>query len=167
MAYALVYYPDVALDSIDRLRSKYDPQSGLIAPHITLIFPAAETLGEPELNSHITTVLSRWRPFSIRLAGLQKSWDDCLFLVAAEAKADLVRLHEELYTGPLAKELKASPYIPHVTLGVFKGDAEGYARALAEAQQLDLNCRCIVDRLELVRLSDRRDLVLSSKSFQL
>jgi 2'-5' RNA ligase len=167
MAYALVYYPDVPLDRIDRLRSKYDPQAGLIGPHITLIFPVAESVGEPELSSHITAVLNRSQPFSICLAGLEKSWDDCLFLVVTEGKAELARLHEDLYTGPLVGELKDMPYVPHVTLGVFKGDPDGYARALAEAVQLNLNYTCVVDRLDLVRLCDRRNLVLSSKSFPL
>jgi len=75
MPYALVHYPAVDLRLIDGLRSKYDPQFRLIAPHITIMFPAPDSIGERGLVAHIESVSRRWESFPIRLKGLQKSWD--------------------------------------------------------------------------------------------
>jgi hypothetical protein len=49
MVFALVYYPNIDTISINQLRRKYDPQVDLIAPHITLMFPLSESIGEKDL----------------------------------------------------------------------------------------------------------------------
>jgi hypothetical protein len=60
MSYALVHYPEINTKRIDLLRRRFDPQADLIAPHITLIFPLPETVGEPALGAHIAGVLRKW-----------------------------------------------------------------------------------------------------------
>jgi 2'-5' RNA ligase len=89
MIFALVHYPEINTERIDLLRTKYDPQAHLIAPHVTLIFPLPETVAEPALISHIEGVLLRWKPFPIRLAKLEKSLDDLLFLTPTEGAENL------------------------------------------------------------------------------
>ena len=90
MFYALVHNPAVDAVSIKQLRKKYDPQVELIEPHITIVFPVPESIGEQSLISHIQNVLLAWRPFNIHQNGLQLSWDNYLFLLVQEGKSDVI-----------------------------------------------------------------------------
>src|SRR5262249_50221617 len=140
MLYALVHYPAVDPGYIDQLRSKYDPQFRLIAPHITIMFPTPDSIGERSLVSHIESVLHRWEPFPIRLKGLRRSWDEYLFLLLNKGEWNAIRLHDEIYTGLLSEYRdEVRSFIPHVTLGAFSGKNEEYSQALKEAEQLKLN----------------------------
>ena len=102
MFYALVHYPDIDSSRIDQLRKKYDPRVALIEPHITIVFPVPESVGEQQLLSHVERVLGGWQPFPIRLKGLLQSRDNYLVLLLAEGRADIIRLHDELYADALA-----------------------------------------------------------------
>ena len=168
MIYALVHYPDVDARGIDQLREKYDPQAGLIAPHITLMFPVPESIGEENLVNHLEHVLSHWQPFPIHLRGLEKSWDDYLFLLVQEGAANIAGLHDNIYTGILAGHRNENiTFIPHLTLGVFTEDASAYPQALEEARRLDLDYRCVVDRLHLVKVNDERSRIVWNREFSL
>ena len=168
MIYALVHYPEINTERIDLLRMKYDPQADLIAPHVTLIFPLPETIDEPALISHIEGVLLSWKSFPIRLAKLEKSFDDCLFLTPTEGADELTSLHDELYTGMLAAYKNSDiPYVPHVTLGVFTAGPSIFQEALELARQLKLDYGSVVNRLCLVGLDNKRTAVVWSKEFSL
>ena len=169
MIYALVHYPDVDARGINQLREKYDPQAAWIGPHVTLMFPVPDTVvGEDNLVKHLGNVLGRWRPFPIRLRGLEKSWDDYLFLLIEEGSENIVRLHDEIYTGVLAGHCREDrPFVPHLTLGAFRGDAAAYALAFEEARRLDLDYRSLVDKLHLLKVNDERTHIVWSKEFPL
>lgn len=130
MFYALVHYPDIDTSRINQLRKRYDPQVFLIGPHITVMFPLTESVGEQDLASHIDGVLRSWRPFPIRLKGLLHSSDDYLFLLLADGSTNVIRLHGELYTGMLARYHRDDrPFVPHVTLGVVSADTTNARRS--------------------------------------
>ncbi len=183
MFYALIHYPNIDTKQINEFRRKYDPHVDLIEPHITFVFLVPESIGEAALISHIDNVLSHWRPFPIHLKGLQQAWDHWLFLILAEGNEDVTRLHRELYTGILTTYHRPDiEFIPHLGLGLFAKqdanydirnpqevslDTEKYSQALKEAQQLDLNYHCIVDRLHLVKISDDISEIVWSKEFAL
>lgn len=168
MIYALVYYPEVDTRGIDQLREKYDPQAAWIGPHVTLMFPVPESVGEDNLVNHLEEALGRQRPFPIRLRGLEKSWDDYLFLLVQEGGENVARLHDTIYTGVLAGHRNQDvAFVPHLTLGVFSKDAGAYARALEEAKGLDLDYRCVVDKLHLVKVNDERSRIVWSREFPL
>jgi 2'-5' RNA ligase len=166
--YALVHYPDVDARGINQLRERYDPQAGWIAPHITLMFPVPDSVDEDNLVNHLENVLSGRRPFPIHLQGLQKSWDDYLFLLVQEGSANIAALHDEIYTGILAGHRNENiAFIPHLTLGVFLKNASAYPQALEEAKRLDLDYRCVVDKLHLVKVNDERSRIVWSREFSL
>ena len=122
MSYALVFYPqlDAGLkESIGRIRRKYDPTAGGSKPHITVLFPVPDRIGEPQLISHIQKVLSDFSPFEIRLGGFHKSHDHWLFLTLTEGEAKVKQLYESLLTGILAEYRKHGvEFVPHVGLGL-------------------------------------------------
>jgi 2'-5' RNA ligase len=166
--YALIYYPEVDTRGIAQLRGKYDPQAVWIGPHVTLMFPVPESVGEDKLVRHLENVLGGWRSFPIRLRGLEKSWDDYLFLLIQEGGENVVRLHDAIYTGVLSGHRNEEvTFVPHLTLGVFSKDAGAYALALEEARRLDLDYRCVVDKLHLVKVNDERSRVVWSREFSL
>jgi 2'-5' RNA ligase len=168
MDYAVVHFPNIDTRPIDPFRKKYDPQAGWIEPHVTVMFPVPELVGEDALVDHLRDVLSDRRPFPVRLRGLRKSWDDYLFLTVEEGGRELVDLHGRIYTGPLAEYRKdGAPFVPHLTLGAFAKNAEGYAEALEEATRLDLDYRCVVDEVHLLKVDDDRTRVVRRRAFSL
>ncbi len=162
--YALVHYPDIELRAIQQFRQRHDPQFDLIGPHITLLFPVPDCVGEEALVCHIDQVLRGWRPFEIGLREVQIAWDDYLYLLVQEGKETLVRLHDEIYTGILREYLRADlPYIPHVTLG----KAEPPADLLDKARRLGIDARCRLDAMHLVKVNDERTKIVWSRAFSL
>lgn len=168
MIYSLVHYPNIDIHQIDLFRRKYDPQVDLIRPHLTLVFPVSEPIGENKLISHVQSVLRERHPFQVHLTGLHKSSDDYLFLLVDEGKEEIVDMHEHLYSDLLADHRQAElTYTPHITLGVFKQRRDEYQRAFDEAKQLDLNYRCVLDRLDLLKINDQRTQIVWSLQFDL
>jgi 2'-5' RNA ligase len=183
MFYALVHYPSIDIKHINQFRRKYDPHVALINPHITFVFLVPESVGEANLISHIESVLNHWQPFAIQLKGLHKAWDQWLFLILAEGNESVTRLHRELYSGILAAYYRPDiEFVPHLGLGLFARqdanydirnpqevplDVEKYSQALKEAQQLDLDYHCVIDRLLLVKISDDISRIVWSKEFPL
>jgi 2'-5' RNA ligase len=168
MFYALVHYPDIHTQQINRFRRKYDPQIDLIEPHITLMFPLPEVVAEDKLAHHIGNILGNWRPFAFHLQGLQRSWDGYLFLMIQEGRTSIARLHEEIYTGALSGyRRKDIPFEPHLTLGKFTGDAGEHDEALKEAKRMDLDYHCMMEKLNLVKINDERSHIVWSKEIRL
>ena len=81
MIFAVVHYPNLDTQRINQFRKKYDPQADLIEPHITLMFPVPESIGENNLVNHLERVLHGRERFPIHLKGLQRSRDDYLYLI--------------------------------------------------------------------------------------
>jgi len=100
------------------------------------------------------------------MKGLQQSWDEYLFLLLNKGEGDVIRLHDEIYTGlPSEYRNEVRPFIPHVTLGAFSAKSEEFALALKEAEQLKFNYECMLDRLHLIKLNDERSQIVWSKEF--
>jgi 2'-5' RNA ligase len=183
MYYALVHFPDIDTTRIEQIRAKYDPTVALIAPHITLLFPLPDTVGEAAFVQQIEQALATWKPFPIHIQGFTKSPDHWLFLTLQEGRAEVIRLNRAVYSGPLARYRRADiEFIPHIGLGLFAKpgerydprrperlglDAERYTMALREAAALKLDYRCTLDRLHLVKLSDDRTHIERGREFLL
>lgn len=184
MYYALVHYPKLENEKVEKFRKKYDPLVDVIEPHITLIFPLpANQIDESQLVDHINKTLSKWKPFDIHLTGLKKSWDCWLFLLIKKGGNSITKLHDELYTGILAKYLhKDIEFIPHISLGLFTKkktpydlsnpqavalDEEKYKSAIKEAERLNLDYRDMFDKVCLIKLNEDLSEILETKEFKL
>lgn len=136
---AVVYFPKTNLDKINAFREKYDPNSRIIPPHITIVSPFSE-ISESQLIEHVEKVTKDIKSFSIRLTGLTKTFDDCLFLLVKEGKEKIINLHDQLYSGILTPYLPTDyPFIPHITLGYF-GAKDHNLYKEAEKASFDLSC---------------------------
>lgn len=167
MKHSLLFYPKFdrkTEDDIESFRRKYDPFVDHWEPHIPFIFPVpGNRVKEEEFMQHVRAVLKNWKPFPIRLGGFEKSWDHWLLLLLKEGNEKVIALHDELYTGILAPYLRKDiKFIPHIGIALFVGkdsgysvldpkkvayDAELYARALKEAEALEIDSFDTVDKL--------------------
>jgi 2'-5' RNA ligase len=173
MYYALVFYPQ--LDSeltelIDEIRRKYDPTVDWSEPHVAVVFPVPDVVGEAEFVGHIEDVLRDWKPFEIRLGGFHKSRDHWLFLTVAKGERQVKDLYQSLYTGILEEYRRDDiEFVPHLGLGLFvkEGstydwdhpqeadlDQEKYDEALRQAKALPLGSSCVMEKLHLVKIAD-------------
>lgn len=181
MLHAFIYKLKTNVSEINQLRSKYDPYYGLIEPHITLIFPTPDSVGIQELRDHVQQIISKHTPFDIRLSGLEKSWDHWLNLLIKEGNQELIKLHDELYTGIMAPFLRNDlPFAPHVGLGLFtQGNysvfnpeaseiaGDKYQKALKEAEAMNYDFREQVDGFELISLDDKGTKIESREEFRI
>jgi hypothetical protein len=183
MYYGLAYYPDVDTKGVEQIRREYDPTVDLIAPHMGIMFPVPASIGEAALVRHLATVLTPWHSFNIRFARFEKSWDHWLLLTLLQGKDNVVRLHDQIYTGILAPHLRTDiAFVPHIALGLFVADgsryqyldpqqlpldAARYSEALRKAEDLRLDLKCLVKKLHLLVFPDDFSDVTQKRSFTL
>lgn len=179
MFYSLVNYPGINTSEIDKFREKYDSYHKLIGAHISIIFPVSDSIGEKALVDHIESTIQKWKPFQIHMKGLKKSWDHWLFLLIQEGNKEIIKLHDELYTGILAPFLRKDiEFIPHIAIGLFADnsydlrdpkkasfDKAKYERALLKAESLNLDYKTVIDKLALVKVNDDFSQIIESKDF--
>jgi 2'-5' RNA ligase len=156
----VVSYPTISNDSlawIQEIRREYDELNfSAIDPHFTLVFPIAD-LDREQLVRHVKQVISSTKAFEfvIRCAVLGNdafSKYTHVFLVPDEGYSHIVKLHDRLYTGVIANELRLDlPFVPHIGI----------------ANSTDVrSCKELVDRLndrpfEIYGSVDRVDIIWS------
>lgn len=154
--YVIAPLPLEAADAahIEAIRRVHDPQVDLVPPHFTLVFGARGADVEAA-KAHVAAVAARTAPIDWRLNRVVAA-DDYLFLMPEEGEAALRALHQALYTGPLAGDLRSDiAFAPHVTVGVLPtpDEAQHLAEILAR-RPVDIVGR--LDRLELVAFDGGR-----------
>ena len=137
--------------ALRRLRAQYHPgEAAQIGPHFTLVFGVDD--GEADRLSAALEALPA-RPFWFMLDRLARydrpppSRAAYLFAIPDDGAAELRALHDDLNPGP-----DATPFEPHLTLGVFERatEAEQVAR-IVQRQHLPIRGR--VETLSLLRRS--------------
>lgn len=141
MSLCVVNYPTISQEDlawIQSVRELHDPLFfDVVAPHFTLIFPT-EAVDESALTEHVVKTTADVHAFDFTLRCAIIGDADFLehahaFLIPDEGFSDIVRLHDRLYTGRLAGELRLDlPYLPHIGVAC--------TRDLKE-------CKAIVDQL--------------------
>ena len=142
MRIAIIAVPRFApddLERIDRIRSRYDPQRNVVAPHFTLVFPCKADPVDAVLE-RAAHVASRTVPvgFVLRSALAVKDTFTAashVFLIPDEGSSAVVALHSSLNSDQLAPIARPDIiFTPHVTVAALE---EFGAAAVAD----DLNAR--------------------------
>ncbi len=172
MYYYLISHPQLSAalaDAIDAIRNAYDPTARYFAPHVTVVFPTHDRIGLQPLTHHIEGILSRWRPFTIRLGEPERTPNHWLLLRLQKGEAEFKKLYRELHTGILEDGSARGEYRPHMSLGLFtkKGisrdwfdpresdlDPALYREAMGSVNSLPLAEDILVDRFVLGALKD-------------
>lgn len=115
---AVVMFPQSEqLGLVESLRDRFDPLAGLIAAHVTLVFPFSGEHSTVTLRTHVENVLHDRRSFLARFEGIREADDGYVFLDVTTGARELAELHDRLYTGPLAQYLSpVHDFRPHLTL---------------------------------------------------
>lgn len=123
MSLLVLAYPQIEkkdYDWIQSVRAKHDERYyHVVEPHFTIVFPLFN-IPEADLIKHVQQVTKSIKEFYfvLRCAQIVKdSFSDYtdVFLVPEEGYRIFVKLHDELYTGVLEKELRLDiPFIPHI-----------------------------------------------------
>lgn len=121
-----IAYPTLAkkdAEFIRAFRARHDQlRAQMIAPHFTMVFgstklPSADFIAHSgRIAGHTSSIR-----FCCRYAMLSSSDKDetgQVHLVPDEGYSAISRLHDKLYSGPLAGEMALDiPYVPHITIG--------------------------------------------------
>jgi len=117
---------------------------------------ATHQLEAAALAAHVTASLTTaafvcvFRHTRVELDALTGA--HCVFLVADEGANEIVALHDALYTGPLASELRTDvPYIPHVTIARCPTADEAHRIAASVG---DIAMRARIESVEVLVASD-------------
>ncbi len=122
MALVVVNYPSISehdYNWIQAIRAQHDVYYKIVSPHFTLVFPCSIT-GEAGFIRHIKQMTKGVKkiPFVSRCALVVKdhvSEYTHVFLIPDNGFSDIVKLHDRLYTGLLASELRLDiPFLPHI-----------------------------------------------------
>jgi len=137
MRIAIIAVPRFAQDDlewIDRIRSRYDPQRNVVAPHFTLVFPCKAGPVDAVLE-HAAHVASQTEPsrFVLRSARAVKDTftaSSHVFLLPDEGSSAVVALHRSLNSGHLAPIARTdTPFTPHVTVAALADPEQAAAVA--------------------------------------
>jgi 2'-5' RNA ligase len=142
MLYTLAYPTLAGADAavVEEIRRTHDPQFSVVATHFTMVF-GCDAVAEPEYLDHVQGVSRRVGPVQfvcryVMLGSGNDAGQAYVGLVPDEGWSDLSLLHDTLYRGALAQQLRLDiPFVPHMTVGAFRD------RALAKRLCDDLNGR--------------------------
>jgi 2'-5' RNA ligase len=119
----VINYPTISAEDFDwiqQIREQHDPLYwSVVAPHFTVVFPVFN-LEEKAFIHHVAQVAKEIEAFDfvLRCAVLgDDAFSDFthVFLVPDEGYSKIVKLHDRLYTGILANELRLDiPFVPHI-----------------------------------------------------
>jgi hypothetical protein len=131
----LVLRPDDA-EGVALLRKTYDPNAGVVPPHVTMVFGVDDGLESEALRwARIQVAAFATAGLRFTLATVARDYENSawyLFLMPKQIPPALAELHRRLNSGPL----QGAPDVPfdaHLTLGRFQ------ERVLAEAVARDRN----------------------------
>lgn len=124
MAKVVVAFPKLSpgdFDFIQSIRKESDElYFNVVDPHFTIIFPVFTEIDETTLINHVVEKSKRFSAFDFVLNkailnddAFSNYWH--VFLVPDQGNEEIVKLHDEIYTGILEPELRKDiPFVPHI-----------------------------------------------------
>jgi 2'-5' RNA ligase len=102
------------------IRATHDRQVAVLGPHFTLLF-GCDQVDEAVYVEHVRTVAATTMAFRFACIETEPDEDDgrgYVYLVPELGRVELMTLHDQLYTGPMASHLrKDKRFVAHITIG--------------------------------------------------
>jgi 2'-5' RNA ligase len=169
----VVNYPTISANDfawIQEIRQQEDELNfRAIDPHFTLVFPIIE-IDRATLVNHVKQSIQDIKPFEFTLrCGVlcndAFSKYTHVFLVPDEGYSNIVKLHDRLYTGIIADELRLDiPFIPHISI-TNSLDPDHCKQLVDRLNSQQFEVRGRIDLLDII--SSQGDLVKTIKSINL
>jgi 2'-5' RNA ligase len=141
----------LAWGDVIALRDRLDPLAGRIPPHLTLVFPFDDPISDEALASHVRDVVGDLEGFPVVLREITAHEGEYLFLNVKQGNDAVIRLHDALYSGPLAAHrVRLHTFVPHVTVG--RVSPAQLPAALAATAALTAAIRARVDVISAYRI---------------
>ncbi len=172
MASLALIYPQLSAEDvaeIQRIRKVHDTRYfGVVEPHITLVF-STDKISTDELVTHVQNTLHDTKAFDLVFdrAKLVENDDGEFFhafLVPSTGYDEINIIHDALYTGVLASELRHDiPFIPHMGIGTgTQADMEALVQKL-NTEKISIKGRAheiSVVQYDGIKVSDYETVVL-------
>lgn len=162
MAYLVVAYPKISqsdFDWIQTYREHNDPRYfSVVKPHFTIVF-AVENVAQEILLEEVKKQLAGTKRFDFNLKVATINHDGFgnfyhEFLVPDKGYSDIVKLHDKLYSGILAKHLRLDlDFIPHIGIGN-SNEAQISKHHVDEINTVGVNIPGTTDSLDIVEYKD-------------
>jgi hypothetical protein len=156
MALVVVNYPSISehdYNWIQAIRAEHDIYYEIVSPHFTFVFPCSIT-DEAEFVRHIKQRINGVKKirFVSRCALVVKdpvSEYTHVFLIPDDGFSDIVKLHDRLYTGLLASELRLDiPFLPHIGIGSAI-TPEAFKSLVNELNRSNFSIKGTIDTLDI------------------
>lgn len=153
---AIVAFPRIdALAAIEAIRARFDPLAGIIAAHVTLVFPFDGTIPIEEVQSHVQAAASQTPAFRADVAAAPRIDGEYLFLDISSGADAFVALHDRLYDGMLgAHRSRTHIYQPHITIARSATPARLRDAAADAKSGLPPAITALIDHVAMFRLDD-------------
>jgi len=146
-------------DWIEAYRARHDPVGKRMAsPHITFGF-AIEGMTDKAVVDEVTQRASGQEPIDFELTHASMSYNPFRefyqeYLVPEKGHAAMVRLHDRLYSGAFAPQLRLDiGYIPHISIGRCEHPHRGKERVDA-LNKADISIKGHIGALEVMAFQD-------------
>lgn len=174
MPLVVLAYPKISDEDFSWIQSVRDEHDELyakvVAPHFTFVFPIVM---EPSLLiPHVRNCIGQVAAFdfTLRCVTLVKdSFNEYThtFLVPDEGHSNIVKLHDNLYTGLLEKELRLDiAYIPHIGIAN-STDAQSCKKLADRLNAKDFVISGTIDALDIATFEGENDKVKTIERIKL
>lgn len=153
------------INVINEIRKKYDPLADHVSPHITLVFPFESSIETDVLKEHMISILSGRKKFNIILGGftMTRSYGNYLFLNVIRGTEEIIRIHNDLYTGILKnyypKWLQEGNFLPHMTVGNME-DEKVFLEAADKIKGINETFETKVEEISIEIIDENEDSII-------
>jgi len=161
MAFLVITHPEFQqtdLDWIQNYRQQNDRQFSIVDPHFTLVF-ATRDVDKDSFVNEVKQKLVGMVAFDIDLNVATINQDDSgkyfhEFLVPDAGNSEIIKIHDKLYSGILAPNLRYDiDFIPHISIG----DSESADRSKQRVDQLNargVSIHARVSSIDVIEYAD-------------
>lgn len=158
----VVAYPSISQADYARIQSvrkQHNSLYNIIEPHFTIVFSVQDI----EADEFIEEIKERSKgimtiPFCFRCAVINKdsfSNNYDAFLVPDEGHSAVVKLHDKLYAGKLARHHRLDvSYIPHLSIG-YSPDVHHIKKIVDTWNELEAPITGVISKLDIINYENR------------
>ena len=150
------------INSIDKIRSKYDPLADLVRPHVTLVFPFESDMTDDEIRKILEKRLADIQKFELTLHGFGKQiekFGNYLFINVKQGKDEIIKIHDILYANEFREFNLGFPYDPHMTVGKTR-TAEELGEAYKDASSCTEIFSTTVTKISVEMIGDHEESII-------